>query len=81
MFFGDLILPAGHMLSTLVPLIPTTQSCESKFCWNKGLLESRTYRTDVSPFKSKNVAQIYMYIFKLKKSFLKALMAHHLVEM
>lgn len=62
-FFLDLILPAGHLLSTLVPLIPITQSCKSKFSWNKGLLESRTYRTDVSPLKSKILAQIYIYIF------------------
>lgn len=59
--FLDWILPAGHMLSTSVQLIPTTQSCKSKFCGKKGLLESTTYRTQVSPFKSKNVAQIRFF--------------------
>ena len=59
--FLDWILPAEHMLRTLLQLIPPTQSCKSKFCWNKGPSESKTYTTHMSSFKSKNVAQIWFF--------------------
>lgn len=77
MFFW--ILLSGYTQSTSVKLVTKTQSCKSKFSWNKGLLESKFSRIHVSPFKSKITA--HRFSFKLKENLLKARIDYNLVEM
>lgn len=67
------------MQSTMVKLVTTTQSCKRKFFWNKGPLESKFSRMDVSPLTSKII--VHYFSFKLKEKLLKARIDHNLVGM